>query len=124
MNSKMKVFVGTLVAAISLGAANSAMATRLTVSGIPAGIMANSPLSSWQDQFTLLGASVGSCPGNSTGVYVTMNRPGTAGAPDPTADRIWQLVLAAEMAQKPLSVLLDDSQKDSTGRCIAIWVSM
>jgi hypothetical protein len=120
-----KLIIGTLLSTGMLIAANDASATRLQVSGIPVNIMANNgSTSAWRDQFTVTGASVGTCPGSSTGVYATMLSPGTTGADDPQASRIWNLVLAASLANKSVTVLLDDGIKDANGRCIAIFVIM
>ncbi|HEY1773923.1 MAG TPA: hypothetical protein VGH91_12115 [Gammaproteobacteria bacterium] len=124
MKSTSKLVLASMIAIGALGAAPSAMATRLSVSGIPAGLLANSTHSGWIDQFTLTGASVGTCPGDSTGVYAVLSMPGTVGAEDPSSNRMWNLVVAAELANRSVTVLLDDSLKDASGRCIAIWIAM
>lgn len=124
----MAKFSRLLLSGISVFAAtlftNAAIAnTRTTVSGVPSGIMANSLDSGWLDEFVMPG-SVGTCPGSTGVVYATMTMPGTTGSENPSSNRIWSLVLAAELANKPITVLLDDNIKDANGRCIAIWVSM
>jgi hypothetical protein len=120
-----KLIVGGLLSTGLLIATNDAMATRLQVTGVPVKVWANNGnASAWSDQFTVTGASVGTCPGSSTGVYATIRSPGTTAGADPQGSRIWNLVLAAALANKPVTVLLDDSVTDSNGRCVALFVIM
>jgi len=119
-----KVLCTAFVTAIAIGFADSALATSGDLSGIPGGLLTNNAgYSGWRDQFSIPG-TVGTCPTDGHGnTYATMDLPGTTSSEDTTANRIWALVLAAEMANRSITVMLNDSDKDANGRCIVGWVS-
>lgn len=132
MLTKKSVFVSAL-ALMSLCIADSAMAIRGQVTAVPVRVTANSTLSAWFDGFDLSGQTDSNntsgqtlnCPMDNNGfITADINRPGTTSSPDPSGSRLWALVLAAEQANKPVTVLLDDTVKDSSGNCVAIWIYM
>jgi len=126
MYIRQKIFIGGILSILLMGFASSAMATRMRVTGVPVNVQANSPTSYWKDGFDVSGVtSMGTCPLDSNGfVAADIARPVTTSSTDPSGSRLWALVLAAELAGKPVTVLLDDTNKDAQGNCIAIWIFM
>lgn len=104
--------------------ANQAMATRQWVVGVPQVHTVYSG-SSALDFFDLVGVTkpVGSCPVDTNGfVMATINKTVTYGVADNSGDRLWALVLAAQIANKKVKVFLDDSVTDVNGDCLAISI--
>lgn len=121
-----KLISVAILALTAAGFASSALATRGQVSGVPVRVTANSVNVNWLDGFDVNGVtSFGTCPTDSNGfVSVTIVRPGTASSNDPEGNRLWALALAAEQANKSVTLLLDDSVKDANGSCLVIWMYM
>jgi hypothetical protein len=104
--------------------ANQVMATRQWVKGVPQ-VHAVYSGSNTLDSFDLVGVTnpVGSCPVDSNGeVMATINKTVTNGVTDTSGDRLWSLVLAAELANKKVKVFLDDTVTDANGQCLAIAI--
>lgn len=119
-----KLFCASMLAVILTCFANSAMATRQSVTGVPVRVYAMSTNTPFLDSFDVSGVtSMGTCPVDSNGfVEATIKKPGTVGSIDPSGNRMWAMVLAAEQENKPVVVLLDDTVKDVNGQCLAIWI--
>ena len=119
-----KLFCASMLAVIATCFANSAMATQQVVTGVPVHVYAMSTQTGFLDSFDVSGVtSMGTCPVDANGfVEATINKPGTIGSIDPSGNRMWALVLAAEQENKPVVVKLDDSVKDVNGQCLAIWI--
>jgi len=121
--NKKYLMVGMLAFSVTCFA-NQAMATRQWVSGVPQTHAVYSG-SNALDSFDLVGVHnpVGSCPVDSNGeVMATINKTVTNGVADTSGDRLWALVLAAELANKKVKVFLDDTVTDVNGQCLAISV--
>lgn len=126
MSINKKLISVAILALTTAGFASSALATRGTVTGVPVRITANSVNVAWLDGFDVSGVtSFGTCPTDGNGfVAVTIPRPGTAASNDPEGNRLWALALAAEQANKSVSLLLDDGIKDANGNCLVVWMYM
>ena len=121
-----KYFCAGMLAITATCFATSAMATRKWVTGVPQvhAVYSGAP---GLDSFDVIGATnpVGNCPLDSNGdVVATINKPVTDGVIDTSGDRLWALVLAAEVAHKKVKVLLDDTVTDVNGQCLAISIYM
>jgi hypothetical protein len=133
MTFNKKSLLVSALALTSLCLADAAMANRGQIIGVPVRLMANSTQSAWFDGFDVSGQTdtnnnsglTLNCPMDNNGfISVDINRPGTVSSTDPSGNRLWALALAAEEANKPVIVLVDDTVKDSSGNCIAIWMEM
>jgi len=133
MKFNKKSLLVSALALSSLSLADAAMANRGQIIGVPVRLTANSTQSAWFDGFDVSGQTdtnnasnqTINCPMDSNGfITVDINRPVTGGSPDSSGSRLWALALAAEEANRPVTVLVDDGVKDSSGNCIAIWIYM
>lgn len=115
-----RVLLATLLAATTTGFASAATATRITVTGIPKSVNANSTLVNWMDSFVVTGQGANGTTCNlapDRNIHVSITRPDTSSSTDPSDSRIWSLALVSELAGKPVTVLVDDTAKDSYGGC-------
>lgn len=121
-----KFILVSALAILTIGFTDAAMATRGRVTGIPVRVQADSANIGFWDGFDVSGVtSFGTCPTDNNGlVAVTIARPGTSTSPDPSGGRLWALALAAEEAGRPVTLLLDDTDKDPFGYCEVIWMYM
>ncbi len=129
MNVGKQLISACSIALISMSFAGEVSAATARGIGVPVRAMANSTYSKWIDSFDLNGVTPQSlgvnCPADSNGfIGLSIAMPGTASTVDPTGDRLWSLVLAAEVAGKPITVSIDDTKKDVNGNCLAIWAWM
>jgi len=126
MTINKKYLLAGILAITATCFVNYAMAARQWVSGVPQ-VHAIYLGSDALDSFDLVGVTnpVGSCPLDSNGeVVATINKTITNGVTDRSGDRLWELVLGAELAGKKVKVFLDDAVRDINGQCLAIAIAI
>jgi hypothetical protein len=127
VNMKAKILVLGMAATAALGFAAAVTAAPFTITAKPVVVNPNSTSVHWLDGFDLEGVtSLGNCQldGGRGFVEVSMNRPGTIGNIDPSGDRIFALVTAAELTGKPITLHVDDAILDANGICMVEWAYM